>query len=70
MKKLGILLALCMVILLLPGRAAAVDLEIGGKSALLMDMATGQILYEKNAHALGTGQCDQGHDHAADHGGH
>ena len=50
MKKLGILLALCMVILLLPGRAAAVDLEIGGKSALLMDMATGQILYEKNAH--------------------
>jgi len=50
MKKLGILLALCMVIGMLPARAAAVDLEIGGKSALLMDMATGQILYEKNAH--------------------
>lgn len=28
----------------------AVDLNVAGKSALLMDVATGQVLYEKNAH--------------------
>ncbi len=30
--------------------AQAVDLDVAGKSALLMDVATGKILYEKNAH--------------------
>ncbi len=33
----------------LPG-VAAVELDVGGKSALLMDAATGTILYESNAH--------------------
>ena len=28
----------------------AVDLNVAGKSALLMDVATGRVLYEKNAH--------------------
>ena len=30
--------------------AKAVELDVGGKSALLMDAATGTVLYEKNAH--------------------
>jgi len=30
--------------------AYAVELELGGKSALLMDIETGTVLYEKNAH--------------------
>jgi len=34
----------------LPVGAGAVELDIDGKSALLMDVATGTILYEKNAH--------------------
>ena len=32
-----------------PG-ASAVELDVGGKSALLMDVATGIVLYESNAH--------------------
>ena len=31
--------------------AGAAELEVAGKSALLMDAATGKVLYEKNAHA-------------------
>ena len=37
-------------LLLLPGRAAAAELGAGGKSACLMDVATGTILYENNSH--------------------
>ena len=49
MKRMGIFLALCTVILCItPVRAA--NLEIPGKSAILMDMATGAVLYEQNAH--------------------
>ena len=48
MKRGGILLLL--VLLLLPVRVRAEGLEVGGKSALLMDKTTGTILYEKNAH--------------------
>lgn len=49
MKRTGIFLALCTVILCItPVRAA--NLEIPGKSAILMDMATGAVLYEQNAH--------------------
>ncbi len=50
--KRFLLLLLC-VALLLPlaaVRAGAVELDIGGKSALLMDVETGTVLYEKNAH--------------------
>ena len=50
MKRMGILLALCLVFTMLPFRAGAVDMQIAGKSALLMDIATGQVLYEQNAH--------------------
>ncbi len=34
----------------LPRPAGAVELDVGGKSAVLMDAATGTILYETNAH--------------------
>ena len=50
MKRAGILLAVCMLFALLPIPAQAAQLEVEGKSALLMDMATGTVLYEKNAH--------------------
>ena len=47
MKRLLVLLALC---LLLPVRTEAVELKVAGKSALLMDVATGTVLHENNAH--------------------
>jgi len=43
-----LLLGLCMG--LIPVTAGAVELDVAGKSALLMDAATGTILYEKDAH--------------------
>ena len=48
-KLLPILLAIALLAPLLP-RAGAVELEQACKSAVLMDTATGTILYEKNAH--------------------
>ena len=51
MKRIGvILLALCMVTALLPPAARAAPTEVPAKSAVLMDAATGTILYEQNAH--------------------
>ena len=50
MKRFWILPVLCLLLSLLPVGAQAADLEVAGKSALLMDMATGTVLYEKNAH--------------------
>ncbi len=50
MRKLAAFV-LCVVLLLpLLPRAGAVELEVAGKSAVLMDAATGAVLYEKNAH--------------------
>ena len=43
------LLAICLV-LPMGVCAQAAELEVAGKSALLMDAATGTVLYEKNAH--------------------
>ena len=50
--KRAMILMLVLVIALagLPIRAQAVELNIGGKGAVLMDAATGTVLYEKNAH--------------------
>ena len=45
-----IVLALTLAVLALPLPAAALELDIGGKSALLMDAATGTVIYGKNAH--------------------
>ena len=50
MKRLCIFLALCLTVTLLPLNARAADLQIQGKSALLMDLETGTILYEQNSH--------------------
>lgn len=51
MKKVTtLLLAAVLLAGMLPGRAAAVDLNLNAKSALLMDVATGTVLYEKECH--------------------
>ena len=50
MKRLCIAVAVCMVLTLLPIKAEAVNMQVAGKSALLMDIATGTVLYEQNAH--------------------
>lgn len=51
MKKVTtLLLAAVLLAGMLPGQAAAVDLNLNAKSALLMDVATGTVLYEKECH--------------------
>ena len=50
MKRVGLIVVVCLLIAMLPMRASAVELDVPGKSAMLMDMATGTVLYEKNAH--------------------
>ena len=51
MKRMGwFLLAAALLVGILGMPAGAVELDVGGKSALLMDVETGTVLYEKNAH--------------------
>ena len=51
MRKIGcVLLVMVLLLGVLPSRALAVDLNVAGKAAVLMDAATGTVLYEKNAH--------------------
>ena len=51
MKRVGwLMVALALLLGILPLSAGAVDLDVAGKSALLMDVATGTVLYEKNSH--------------------
>ena len=50
MKQLCIALAMCLILCMLPVQAQAVNMDVAGKSALLMDIATGSVLYEQNAH--------------------
>ena len=51
MKRLGIVcLAVLLAVGLLPGRAMATELEVKAKSAVLIDAATGTVLYESNSH--------------------
>ena len=51
MKRLRWILAAAAVVLtLLPGRAQGAELAPGGKSAVLMEVKTGTVLYEQNAH--------------------
>ena len=50
MKRFIILLAVCAMILCVSIPASAAELNIPAKSALLMDIATGTVLYEQNAH--------------------
>ena len=48
MKRVALILVLCL--LLSPLRVQAVELELSGKSACLMDVSTGTVLYENNSH--------------------
>lgn len=51
MKRAGwILVLVCMLVGLLAAPAGAVDMDIQAKSALLMDVATGTVIYESDAH--------------------
>ena len=51
MKRLGVgMLVLVLLMGLLPGRVKAADLDVAAKSAVLMDVETGTVLYEQNAH--------------------
>ena len=51
MKRMGwITVAAVMLSVLLIRPVQAVELDLKGKSAFLMDVATGTVLYEKNAH--------------------
>ena len=49
-RMLSFVMAALLLVSALPFGAGAVDLQIEGKSALLMDGATGTVLYEKDAH--------------------
>ena len=50
MKGFTILLTVCLLLSLLAAPVRGAELSLPGKSALLMDIATGTILYEQNAH--------------------
>ena len=51
MKRwIWVIVTLALLISVLPVGSGAVDLQVEAKSALLMDAATGTVLYEQNAH--------------------
>ena len=50
MKRLVWVLVAALVLGMLPGKVLAAGPEVPGESAVLMDIATGTVLYEKNAH--------------------
>ena len=50
MKRLMLLVMVFLIVSALPLPCGAVELTVAGKSALLMDVNTGTILYESNAH--------------------
>jgi len=49
-KRIGLILAVCILLSCFPVCARAAAPEVAAKSALLMDMATGTVLHEQNAH--------------------
>ena len=50
MRRAAALLILVLMFGFLPQKGTAAQLEVGGKSSLLMDVTTGTILHESNAH--------------------
>ena len=51
MKRIGIIFTvLCLLFSIIPFGVSAEDTKIEAKSALLMDIATGTVLYEQNSH--------------------
>ena len=49
-RAVGLILVMVLLCGVLPLQTNAVELNVAGKSALLMDVATGTVLYENNAH--------------------
>ena len=49
-RRVWLMVIAALLVGVFPMQAKAVDLNVAGKSALLMDAATGTILYEHNAH--------------------
>ena len=49
-RACALLLSAVLLLGLLPGQANAAEMEVSAKSAVLMDVATGTVLFEKNAH--------------------
>lgn len=50
MKRVSLVMALLTALTFLPLRGQAVELTVAGKSAVLMDVSTGSVLYESNPH--------------------
>ena len=51
MKRAGwMIVVFSLLLCVLPPRGQAVELNVAGKSAVLIDVATGTVLYEQNAH--------------------
>ena len=50
MRRFAVLAAVMVLLQVLPCGGQAAELKVEGKSALLMDVATGTVLYESNAH--------------------
>ena len=50
MKRFLIMITVLIALVVLPFPVCAVDLKVAGKSAALMDVATGTVLYESNSH--------------------
>ena len=52
MKRVLLIVTMLITLVVLPFPAHAAGLQVAGKSSLLMDVATGTILHESNAHEL------------------
>ena len=50
MKRMFVLVLVMITLVVLPFPAQAAQLQVAGKSAALMDVATGTVLYESNSH--------------------
>ena len=50
MKRICVIMAAVLIFCMCPVGAGAVELDVKAKSTLLMDIATGTILYEQNSH--------------------
>ena len=50
MRHTARIFVLVLLLSLLPGKASAAELTVAGKSGVLMDVATGTVLWESNAH--------------------
>ena len=50
MKRIFVMITVLITLVLLPFSVQAAELKVAGKSAALMDVATGTVLYEANSH--------------------